>query len=455
MLSNFITPNDPYVTPIPDRRLARVGMTTLSADIDATTDSIPIESPTFFNQAQQSFLRASTVGDEIMQCTAVSDDAPWHLSGCARGAFGTAAKAHAGGSEIAKLDDHGYNVFLTNADLTVEMSRNMAHLFNETGLRQISFDGLEGNRSTGMGNYGEILFTQAWYDALNPNIRSHYIADASRTSHFFWHMYSRMNWGEPWYAGFRESQTEYRLKNQAYFRRNLMPGMLGWFSMRPETSIEDIEWMLARSAGFDAGYGFVTGFEAIEENGHSAQILALLGLWENARMNDIFSESQKKAMQDINNEFHLEAIDDAVWDLYPVTSFKFSHNARERQPGEPRSSTFSFSSGPGDEELGFLLSAVGGRLSGIEIEMENHSGFAIPLTIDEGQHLKYSGGDSATLFSNSWQEIQEVAVPSYWMTVSPGDHVIRFYAEMEGSDDAEAKFEVRLTGAPERIVKQE
>ena len=50
------------------------------------------------------------------------------------------------------------------------MATTVADLYNRTGLRQISFDGLEGNRSTGMGNYGEILFTTTWYDALDDNI---------------------------------------------------------------------------------------------------------------------------------------------------------------------------------------------------------------------------------------------------------------------------------------------
>ena len=73
------------------------------------------------------------------------------------------------------------------------------------------------------------------------------------------------DWGEPWYGGFRESQTEYRFKNQAYFKRNYMPGMLGWFKMTPETSIEDIEWLLARASGYDAGYAFVASLESIEK----------------------------------------------------------------------------------------------------------------------------------------------------------------------------------------------
>jgi hypothetical protein len=252
-LSNFITTNDTYVTPVPDPRLARVGASALTADLDARQTEIPVASPEFFAQYRNNTLRTVVIGHELIQYRAVSEEAPWRLLDAKRGAFGTAASRHAAGDSVALLADHGYRVFLTDVDLGREVATNLADLFNETGLRQISFDGLEGNQSTGMGNYGEILFTTAWYEHLSDGIKRHYIADASRTSHFFWHIYTRMNWGEPWYAGFRESQTEYRLKNQPYFRRNLMPGMLGWFKMTAQTSIEDVEWMLARSGAFDAG----------------------------------------------------------------------------------------------------------------------------------------------------------------------------------------------------------
>ena len=57
--------------------------------------------------------------------------------------------------------------FLTNAELSREVAETIARLFNETGLRQISFDGLEGNWSTGMGQYGRSLFTKSWYDNLD------------------------------------------------------------------------------------------------------------------------------------------------------------------------------------------------------------------------------------------------------------------------------------------------
>ena len=170
------------------------------------------------------------------------------------------------------------------------MSKNIANLYNQTGLSQISFDGLEGNRSTGLGTYGESLMPYVWFNNLNPEIRKHLIIDASRTTHFFWHIFTRMNWGEPWYAGFRESQTAYRLKNQNYFQRNYMHGMLGWFKMTSETSLEDIEWLLARSAGFDAGFAFVTGFKEVAENGNSKTVLSKIADWEKLRLVGAFSK---------------------------------------------------------------------------------------------------------------------------------------------------------------------
>jgi len=443
--------NDPYVTPVPDPRLARIGTAQLPEDVNATTESIPIDSPEFFSESISSALQASVIDDEIVQCADITRAPPWRLLNCARGAFGTTAAGHARGAEIGKLDDHPYKVFLSTSDLSIEMGRTIAGLFNAAGLRQLSFDGLEGNRSTGMGNYGEILFTTSWYNALDPSIRQHYVADASRTSHYFWHIYSRMNWGEPWYAGFRESQTEYRLKNQAYFKRNLMPGMLGWFSMRPETSVEDIEWMLARSAGFDAGYGFVTELDRVKANGQSDEILQLLGRWERARMSGAFTASQKEAMQDISNEFHLEALDSTSWRLYPIRSLKETYRSGDRQPGEPAAATYSITVRPDEGEVGFILSAEGTEARGVTVELDGKSLFPRPVNLPAGHHLKYTGGDSATHYAATWNNLGAVPIQTGLLHVAPGRHEVRILAETGGAPDASLKLEIRLTGAPETI----
>jgi hypothetical protein len=450
-LSNFITTNDPYVTPVPDDRLAKVGSSQLTSDINASQKAIPIASPDFFKQMQNNSLKTVQVGTELIRYGAVSAEAPWKLLDCQRGAYGTTAAAHQSESRISLLADHGYKVFLTNAQLGDEMAGNIADLYNETGLRQISFDGVEGNRSTGMGNYGEILFTKAWYDGLSDDIKSHYIADASRTTHYFWHIYTRMNWGEPWYAGFRESQTEYRLKNQAYFQRNYMPGMLGWFSMRPTTSIEDIEWMLARSAAFNAGYAFVTNFDALEKNGYTDQILNAIGEWEKARMADVFSADQHERMEDISKEFHLETVDENSWNLHQVYSYKFSHEKKVRQPGEPLYSSFQFENTTGNNTLQFIISAVDTDLSAVTLELNNYKKITLPLRLKSGQSLKYEGGNTATLYRENWQKIREITL-DLDLSIVNGDQTINLDCTFANSGkEPKAKLEVRIVGEAEPL----
>jgi len=450
-LSNFVTTNDSYVTPIPDKRLAVVGATTISSDLTANDSEIPIDDPGYFNQSQKSHLAAARIGDEIITFSSVSDSAPWQLRGVERGAFGTRASMHTTGAEISKLDDHGYRVFLTNTDLSIEMAQNLASLFNEAGLRQISFDGLEGNRSTGMGNYGEILFTKAWYDAINDDIRGHYIADASRTSHYFWHMYTRMNWGEPWYAGFRESQTEYRLKNQDYFQRNMMPGMLGWFKMTPETSLEDIEWMLSLSAGFDAGYGFVTSKEAIEGNGRSDEILSLIAAWEAARMADVFSAEQKQRLKSRDQEFHLERSPSGMLSLIPISTHVFRRFNKDRQPGEPEHSLFEFESTQEEQAAVFILTAEGGSLSNITFSLDNNPPVTTGIRLKAGYSIVFSGGSSVKVYSPTWQEMQSLPFDASSVVLSAGRHEIAFQSDQNGDAEAAARLEVRIADHAEEI----
>jgi hypothetical protein len=445
-LSNFITTNDPYVSPVPDKRLAKVGFSQISSSIDDAEKEIPIESPLVFQQLKNNNLKTVVIDDELIRYGSVSKEKPWKLIDCQRGAFETKPVKHKSGTDIALLADHAYKVFLTNPDLTKEVAINIAKLFNETGLRQISFDGLEGNRSTGMGNYGEILMTTTWYDNLNENIKSHFIADASRTSHYFWHIYTRMNWGEPWYAGFRESQTEYRFKNQKYFERNLMPGMLGWFLMTGETSLEDIEWLLAKAAGYNAGFGFVSNYKSFEENGQTEVILEQIKVWEEARLQGVFDMKTREKLKDKSKEFHLVKTDDEEWELSEIKIFKGEHSKKERQPGEPLFSKISFSSSSAGQSMGFVLSAKNGDVKDIVLEIDNYKKIEFPNELRKGESIKYSGENSAIYFDKNQQKIKEFPIDP--TTLSPGKHSINLDCGFTGGKETKLKLEIRITGDP-------
>ena len=451
-LSNFITTNDPYVTPVPDKRLAIVGKSVLVKSITATEKTIEIKDPTYFNQMKNNSLHAIVVGDEIIRYERVSETAPWQLLNCERGAFNTKASAHDANTEIKKLIDHAYKTFLSNAELTVEMSNTLAKLYNETGLKQISFDGLEGNLSTGMGEYGELLMTKTWYDQLKPEIKNDFVMDASRPGHYFWHMFTRMNWGEPWYADFRESQTSYRILNQDYFRRNYIPSMLGWFSMRDNTSIEDIEWMLARSAGFDAGYALVTSDKLVSKNGFGAEILEKINQWEQARMGGAFSVEQKKKMEDIKTEYTLETISEGNWNLIPFDVNRFEHKLIVRQPGEPVWSTFDYENPNDTQPLQFILKTTNNSTaSNLFIEIDNFKKLDLNISIPPNQYLKYDGKDKVVLYDKSWNKVESITIDPEKLTMAKGAHKIKIDCKFRGSDSASLKLEIKTKGTAEAV----
>ena len=451
-LTNFITTNDTYVSPIPDKRLALVGGSSIVENIDDTQTEIEIKLPDFFNQFKNNHLKSIVINEEIIRYGSISESKPWILTGCVRGVFGTKASSHLKGTKIEKLFDHGYKVFLGNADLNKEIAENIADFMNQTGVRMIDFDGLEGAGSTGMGNYGEVLFAKHWYNQLNDNLKNHFLLGASRPGHYFWHYYSRMNWGEPWYAGFRESQTQYRLDNQKYFKRNLMPGMLGWFKMTPSTTVEDIAWLMARSAGYDAGFAFVTDLKTLKENGNTEEIFRILNTWETARLGDLFTEAQKEKLQDIDSEFNLETTPSGDLYLTQVYSYKLKHQKKVRQPGEPLFSTFNFENKGDEQALSFIITAVESDISDIKIEIDNHKTISIPIILKNGNTLKITEQGEINIYDQNWNVVSVVSLNYSPVKVDVGSHSLTFDCSFKNTKEKPlVKIELILRGKNEQM----
>ena len=414
-----------------------MGSSILSDELNALQTEIIIENPDYFNQMKNNSLHAVMLGDELIRYESVSDQAPWKLLNCERGAWNTVASTHDKGDTISKLMDHGYKVFLSDTELTKEIARNIADIFNYTGTNQVSFDGLEGAWSTGLGQYGLSLMMKEWYDHLKPEHRNN-INDASMTTHYNWHIFTRMNWGEPWYAGFRESQMNYRLMNQDFYRRNLIPCMLGWFKFDANTSIEDIEWLLACSAAFDAGYTLVTNKENVVQNGQSDYIIKAISEWENARLRGAFPKELKKEMEHIANEYTLTEVTPDSWNLFPYSLQRFKHANVERQPGEPVVSSWKFNNLNDRQPIQFILKA-NDRISNITLEIANYSTVKLDVTLDIDQYLKYDGGDKIVVCDKSWNPIRSISIDPNKMNMPKGEFPIIFSCNFSKKGDV-AKF---------------
>lgn len=456
-LSNFITTNDPYVSPVPDTRLMEVGSSHLTAAIDEASTEISIaDAPPF---REQQTLSTTIIGEELVQYSAVSETEPWTLLDCRRGAFGTKPSAHPENSDIGKLIDHPYKVFFPNLQMQDEMANRFVELFNRTGLRQISFDGLEGCERTGHGIYAHNRFVQRCFDGWNAEV----INDASRLLHYLWHIHTRMNWGEPWGKATREGMPEYRFKNQEYFSRNLFPRMLGWFQLRlasneiEATSLNDIEWVLSKCAGFDAGFALSTSLAALKENGQTEAILTAICEWEKARLAGAFSEEQRERLKDGNGEFHLKPIENGRWELYPVVfSPTFSYSWEERQPGEPVGEEWEFFNSFNEQPLNFVLRvllSVGASSEDAVINPSFEVNFhqvTFPVRLLPQQYLVCEGDGQGRVYDVNWNLLQTVDADSPLPKVSAGTQQIRFYCDEETKHRVEVKF--KTIGEPELVM---
>lgn len=334
-LTNFTTTNDGYVTPVPHPNLLKLAQLTAQQDADADTTELLVANHPCLQAAQT--LNTLQWGDELLTFTAAEPRAEHTaLTGITRGAFGTVPAAHATGEALYLLRDYPYRTLFPDMALQDAFSARLVELFNSTGAAQISYDGLEGCSYTGHDLYAPMRFVARCHQGFD-----HFVLnDASGLHHYGWHIHTRMNWGEPWGAAMRTGQIEGRIRNQAFFRRNLFPRMLGWFLLRVKdrrfaaSTREDAEWAFAKAAGFDAGYAMVADPKVLKGLGNIDQLLSLMRAWDTLREQDAFSEDQKARLRDPNNDFRLERDDEGSMLYHVHRTPEYVCSLGEMQPGQ-------------------------------------------------------------------------------------------------------------------------
>jgi len=448
-LTNFINTHDPYVSPIPDPRLVKTGNSKLVNTITATEKEIVVPSPEYFNDEKNNFLHTIQIGNELIRYRTVTNHAPYTLIDCQRGAFNTQATAHQSGSDVSKLLDHPYEVFFPSIAMQEEIAKNLALLFNETGIDHMDFDGHEGGVAAGQGDFGIESFSKTFYDQAD-----HFVVNGtSNSKHFYWHMNTYCNWGEPWYGGFRESMQEYRIANQALFERNYMPNMMGWYLMTATTSLAEMEWMLARAAGYNAGFAMVLRVRDAQKNPHRDRLLDAIREWEKARRTGAFSDAQRERLQNPKNEFHLEKVSERAWQLFPFHfSDSFHHEKKDLQPGEPTHSIWKFTSMDVDQTLQFTLEVTGnaGVISNPVLTLDQVTEISLPVTLKAGELLV---GEDATLRIYDDKGRQRTLLQiEHLPTLKRGDHTLKFNTTyLDDENTPVVRFIIRTLGEGEVI----
>jgi len=280
------------------------------------------------------------------------------------------------------------------------------------------------------------------------------INGTSTSEPFYWHINTYCNWGEPWYGGFRESMQEYRIQNQALFARNFVPHMLGWYKLTATTSLPEMEWMLARAAGYNAGFAMSTTLPELQRNPDTGTLLDAIREWETARRGGAFTDAQRVRLKDGAREFHLEPQGSGAWLLYPFhASPRFVHERAERQPGEPTAARWPVTNPDEEQPLQFRVqvSGPGGSVSHLVFEVDAAAQAEFLIELQAGESLVGDGTATVRVYDAKGRQRGTVTAQGAVPRLSTGAHTIAFDCRFSGDPSPRVDVIFKTRGAPERI----
>lgn len=321
-----ITIPEPFIAPVPDDRLQTMGLPTVLAEaVDADATTVVLENrPGLFAVLKVAFElgwwladyqenQAIRVDNEIIYYANMREDGD-HLilEGCHRGIFNTAAVAHARGTRAVRLYLIWYrNFYPGTLDMMDEVADNIARTALAGEFGRIQFDGHESCTETGHGIYARNRLTKRVYDQVKDRIP---IFEGSNLGNYDWHVISFIRWGEWDQAkGFRGTMLDSRIERQVMLRRNLMPNGLGQY-YPSDATLEDVEWLMARAAGWHAGFDYHIEDDVFARNPAREAVLDATRLWVTAIAEGAFTEKQKQALRQTDRQYTLSR-DENGWQL--------------------------------------------------------------------------------------------------------------------------------------------
>ena len=233
-----------------------------------------------------------------------------------------------------------------------------------------------------------------------------------------------------------------------------MPGMLGWFKLEQTYRPEDIEWIQARSAAFDAGY-LPRVDESIEQNGFKSQLFEAIREWQKVRNLGLFSSSQRERMKNPVNEFHLEKNDDSTWTLYDVTlKGGNQHKFRSVQTGEPLLSKYNFENPYEKQPVQFYATIkageeTGGSISNLQVLVEGCAPIQVSESLKVGDKL-YCDGKQVYVCDDCWKARSSYPI-SETTSWNKGKNNVTIQCDFSSSKAPLIEVEFKALGNPEVI----
>ena len=324
--SFFIDKKTPWVTPVPDRRLASAAEFTLAGPISADDTTIPVvEDTSRISTITGTQVRNSVtlrIDDELIRFSGVSKTRPFSFTGCERGAYGTRVASHAEGATAYHLREL-FGMFVPDGESTLftEVAARTADMFNRGGFDMLYLDALDGKDAVAGRELGWHYGAKFVYE-VSRRLERPAIMEMSSMTHHLWAVRSRDGaWDHPkrGHKRFIDLHCEATEKE----RRSMLPLHLGWWRFetradpfRERTFDDDVEYLCAKAIGHDAGIS-IMGIDPQRFAGEPAlaRLAGIVRRYETLRREGAFDEDVKARLRVPGREHTLESTPDGGWRL--------------------------------------------------------------------------------------------------------------------------------------------
>ncbi len=325
----FIAKDCPWVTPVPDPRLASDATFTLAEPLAAQANALTVtESTQDVSSITGFFVRNSVtlrIDNELITYTGVTSQPPFGFTGCQRGACGTQAAAHAPGTKVHHLKEC-FGLFVPDPETTMlsDVAASTAEAFNQCGFDMIYFDALDGEDILGGSqwswHYGSKFVYEVWQRLKKPALM-----EMSTFHHHLWCVRSRYcAWDHPTRS--HKRFVDMHNSDNENSRRMFLPGELGWWALKnwtgPQgepTFADDIEYLMTKALATDTGFALM-GIDPNTAKSVPAlpRLAAIIKRYEDLRHAGQVPPELKTQLNQPGAEFTLVGDLSAGWHFVPV-----------------------------------------------------------------------------------------------------------------------------------------
>jgi len=329
----FIDKGCPWITPVPDPRLAKDAAFTLAESLTSDATVVPvIESTQNMSTITGFFVRNSVtiqIDDELIIYKGLSKEQPYAFTNCQRGAYGTKSAIHGVGAKVHHLKEC-FGLFVPDPDTTLleDVASSASNMYNECGFDMMYLDALDGEDILGGGengwHYGSKFVFELWKRLKKPAIM-----EMSTFHHHLWYVRARMGaWDHPTRS--HKKFIDIHCEANEGLKRMFLPGHLGWWAVKmwsgPQgepTFSDDIEYLCCKCIGNDVGFSIM----GIDPGNISSvpiyeRLAGIMRQYEELRHSNYFPESIKAKLKVPGDEFTLIQDSEGKWQFQPVQYVK-------------------------------------------------------------------------------------------------------------------------------------